>query len=284
MASSLGQARFSSRLIGYQSGGKSPLRQRSGNPPPKKTRATKATPTRSWKRPSKVRNFLFPPPPPPSQQLNSQIADLAARIVIAGQATLSQGLGPSSDAFVWPRRDAQKSDEDVDENEVESFNNRRLMRLGAFRSRVANAYGFYPSAVAFFFFFCIFQVTTLTTLSHPIAVPSLRRTKDRTKRTTKTTTLSRRTPRCPPPFLPLPRLARKSSRPRSACRSIGPFRRVIRSRTLASSSRPSVWPATYPCVACVRPSSPALWKEFRLSKVPCRNAQRSRNGWIDGVT
>jgi len=46
------------------------------------------------------------------------------------QAPLSQGLGPGSDAFVWPRRDAQKSGEDVDENEVESFNNRRLMRLG----------------------------------------------------------------------------------------------------------------------------------------------------------
>ncbi|KAI0302086.1 nucleotide-diphospho-sugar transferase [Russula brevipes] len=47
------------------------------------------------------------------------------------QSFLSQSLGPGSDAFVWPRKDAQKS-EDVNENEVESFNNRRLMRLGAF--------------------------------------------------------------------------------------------------------------------------------------------------------
>lgn len=34
---------------------------------------------------------------------------------------------------MWPRKSAQKSDEDVEEDEVESFNNRRLMRLGAFR-------------------------------------------------------------------------------------------------------------------------------------------------------
>jgi translation initiation factor eIF-2B subunit epsilon len=34
---------------------------------------------------------------------------------------------------VWPRRTAEKGDEDEDENELESFNNRRLMRLGAFR-------------------------------------------------------------------------------------------------------------------------------------------------------
>ncbi|KAI9510867.1 nucleotide-diphospho-sugar transferase [Russula earlei] len=46
------------------------------------------------------------------------------------QSTLSQGLGPDSEAFVWPRRSGQKCDEDVYENEVESFNNRRLMRLG----------------------------------------------------------------------------------------------------------------------------------------------------------
>ena len=35
---------------------------------------------------------------------------------------------------MWPRRAAAKNDEDVYENEVESFNNRRLMRLGAFQS------------------------------------------------------------------------------------------------------------------------------------------------------
>jgi len=46
------------------------------------------------------------------------------------QPSLSQSLGPNSDAFVWPRRSAQKCDEGVYENEVESFNNRRLMRLG----------------------------------------------------------------------------------------------------------------------------------------------------------
>ena len=35
---------------------------------------------------------------------------------------------------MWPRRAAAKNDEDVYENEVESFNNRRLMRLGVFQS------------------------------------------------------------------------------------------------------------------------------------------------------
>lgn len=33
---------------------------------------------------------------------------------------------------MWPRRIAETGDEDEDENELESFNNRRLMRLGAF--------------------------------------------------------------------------------------------------------------------------------------------------------
>ena len=37
---------------------------------------------------------------------------------------------------MWPRRDTQKSDEDVDEDEVESFNNKRLTRLGASRSEL----------------------------------------------------------------------------------------------------------------------------------------------------
>ena len=144
----------------------------------------------------------------PSRQLNSQIADLADSDRHAGQASLSQGLGPGSDAFVWPRRDAQKGEEEVYENEVESFNNRRLMRLGAFRCRVANACGFLHIGCPFcLFYFISFQATTLTTLSHPTAVPSPRKTKARTKRTTRTTTTttSRRAPRCPPPLRPLPR-------------------------------------------------------------------------------
>jgi len=46
------------------------------------------------------------------------------------QPSLSQSLGAGSEAFVWPRRTAEKRDEDESENELESFNNRRLMRLG----------------------------------------------------------------------------------------------------------------------------------------------------------
>ncbi|KAI0256752.1 nucleotide-diphospho-sugar transferase [Lactifluus subvellereus] len=46
------------------------------------------------------------------------------------QTFLSQSLGPDSDAFVWPRRIAQKGNEDGDEKESDSFNNMRLMRLG----------------------------------------------------------------------------------------------------------------------------------------------------------
>ncbi|KAF8478631.1 nucleotide-diphospho-sugar transferase [Russula ochroleuca] len=46
------------------------------------------------------------------------------------QPFLSQSLGAGSEAFVWPRRAAEKNDEEVYENELESFNNRRLMRLG----------------------------------------------------------------------------------------------------------------------------------------------------------
>jgi translation initiation factor eIF-2B subunit epsilon len=50
------------------------------------------------------------------------------------QPFLSQSLGAGSEAFVWPRRAAEKNDEEVYENELESFNNRRLMRLGTFQS------------------------------------------------------------------------------------------------------------------------------------------------------
>ncbi|KAI0281452.1 nucleotide-diphospho-sugar transferase [Russula aff. rugulosa BPL654] len=46
------------------------------------------------------------------------------------QLSLSQSLGAGSEAFVWPRKTAEKDDEDDSENELESFNNRRLMRLG----------------------------------------------------------------------------------------------------------------------------------------------------------
>ncbi|KAI0306525.1 nucleotide-diphospho-sugar transferase [Multifurca ochricompacta] len=46
------------------------------------------------------------------------------------QPSLSQSLGPNSDAFVWPRRVAQRNGEDRHENELESFDNRRFMRLG----------------------------------------------------------------------------------------------------------------------------------------------------------
>ncbi|KAI0273684.1 nucleotide-diphospho-sugar transferase [Gloeopeniophorella convolvens] len=46
------------------------------------------------------------------------------------QSFLAKSLGPDSDAFVWPRRAARKEDEDADEEDLENFNNRRLMRLG----------------------------------------------------------------------------------------------------------------------------------------------------------
>ncbi|KAH9001219.1 nucleotide-diphospho-sugar transferase [Lactarius akahatsu] len=47
------------------------------------------------------------------------------------QRSISQNLGPGSDAFVWPRRAiARKGDEEGYENELENFNNWRLMRLG----------------------------------------------------------------------------------------------------------------------------------------------------------
>ncbi|KAH9005204.1 nucleotide-diphospho-sugar transferase [Lactarius hatsudake] len=47
------------------------------------------------------------------------------------QRSISQNLGPGSDAFVWPRRAiARKGDEEGHENELENFNNWRLMRLG----------------------------------------------------------------------------------------------------------------------------------------------------------
>jgi translation initiation factor eIF-2B subunit epsilon len=57
---------------------------------------------------------------------------LSGRFDDADQPLLSQSLGTGSEAFVWPRRTAEKNDEGVYENELESFNNRRLMRLGAF--------------------------------------------------------------------------------------------------------------------------------------------------------
>ncbi|KAH9063386.1 nucleotide-diphospho-sugar transferase [Lactarius vividus] len=47
------------------------------------------------------------------------------------QRSISQNLGPGSDAFVWPRRAiARKGDKEGYENELENFNNWRLMRLG----------------------------------------------------------------------------------------------------------------------------------------------------------
>jgi translation initiation factor eIF-2B subunit epsilon len=38
------------------------------------------------------------------------------------------GLGGQTNAFVWPRKVSDPEDAEVDE--LESFNNRRLMRLG----------------------------------------------------------------------------------------------------------------------------------------------------------
>jgi len=47
------------------------------------------------------------------------------------QRSISQNLGAGSDAFVWPRRAvARGGDEEGYENELENFNNWRLMRLG----------------------------------------------------------------------------------------------------------------------------------------------------------
>ncbi|KAI9466261.1 nucleotide-diphospho-sugar transferase [Lactarius psammicola] len=47
------------------------------------------------------------------------------------QRLISQNLGPDSDAFVWPRRAvARRGAEEGYENELENFNNWRLMRLG----------------------------------------------------------------------------------------------------------------------------------------------------------
>ncbi|EIM90142.1 nucleotide-diphospho-sugar transferase [Stereum hirsutum FP-91666 SS1] len=44
------------------------------------------------------------------------------------QVTLAAGLRTNSNGFVWPRKSAQGEDEEVDE--LESFNNQRLVRLG----------------------------------------------------------------------------------------------------------------------------------------------------------
>lgn len=47
------------------------------------------------------------------------------------QLSIAQNLGPGSDAFVWPRRAvARRGDEEGYENELENFNNWRLLRLG----------------------------------------------------------------------------------------------------------------------------------------------------------
>lgn len=48
------------------------------------------------------------------------------------QVTLAAGLGKNSNGFVWPRRTAQEEDEEADD--LESFNNQRLMRLGKYHS------------------------------------------------------------------------------------------------------------------------------------------------------
>ncbi|KAN0133810.1 Nucleotide-diphospho-sugar transferase [Lactarius tabidus] len=47
------------------------------------------------------------------------------------QLSIAQNLGPGSDAFVWPRRAVvRRGDEEGYENELENFNNWRLLRLG----------------------------------------------------------------------------------------------------------------------------------------------------------
>ncbi|KAI0040490.1 nucleotide-diphospho-sugar transferase [Auriscalpium vulgare] len=52
------------------------------------------------------------------------------------QTQLSSLLGPDSDAFVWPRKSGKGGNED--EDELENFNNARLMRLGKFRDDFAD--------------------------------------------------------------------------------------------------------------------------------------------------
>jgi translation initiation factor eIF-2B subunit epsilon len=57
-----------------------------------------------------------------------QIHDVDVQRFVADLDNLAVGLGAQTNAFVWPRRVSDPEDTEVDE--LEGFNNQRLMRLG----------------------------------------------------------------------------------------------------------------------------------------------------------